>query len=122
MDHTVIHFEIPADDMEALAQFYRELLGWKIEEMEGMEGTGYLGITTSTAEGALSGGMMKRSGPAHLPTNYVWVESVSDYLAKAKDLGAKVIVDKTEIPGMGWFATLMDPQGNPLGLFEALER
>ena len=48
MDHTIVHFEIPADNPEALAKFYTEML--------------------------------------------------ADYLAKAKALGATVVVDKTEVP------------------------
>jgi len=68
------------------------------------------------------GGMMKRQMPQHMPTNYVQVESVADYLAKAVALGAREIVGKTEIPNVGWFAVLLDPQGNPLGLFEMMEK
>ena len=96
MDHTIVHFEIPADNVEALAKFYTDLLGWKIEEMEGFGD--YWGITTSTAEGALGGGMMKRMVPQQGPLNYVLVESVADYLAKAASLGAMVVVDKMEVP------------------------
>ena len=35
MDHTVVHFEIPADDPERAAKFYRELFGWEIKHMGG---------------------------------------------------------------------------------------
>jgi predicted enzyme related to lactoylglutathione lyase len=31
MDHPVIHFEIPANDMEKMKKFYTDLFGWKIE-------------------------------------------------------------------------------------------
>jgi len=31
VDHTIVHFEIPADDVKKLARFYSELFGWKIE-------------------------------------------------------------------------------------------
>jgi uncharacterized protein len=33
MDNTVVHFEIPADQPERAAQFYRELFGWDIQKM-----------------------------------------------------------------------------------------
>ena len=124
MDHTIVHFEIPADDVEALAKFYTELLGWKIEEMKEFEGMGYWGVypSPSKAEGSLMGGMMKRMMPQQQPVNYVQVESVAEYLEKAKGLGATVVVDKTEIPGMGWFGVMLDPQGNPLGLFEVMAK
>lgn len=35
VDHTVIHFEIPADNVEKLKAFYSELFGWKIEKAPG---------------------------------------------------------------------------------------
>ncbi len=124
MDHPVVHFEIPADDPEALRKFYTDLLGWKIGLAEGFEEMGYYFVypVPSQTEGGLMGGMMKRQHPQQTPTNYVLVESVADYLTKAADLGATVVVDKTEIPGMGWFGVLIDPQGNQLGLFEMMQK
>jgi predicted enzyme related to lactoylglutathione lyase len=123
-DHSIVHFEIPADDVEALAKFYTELLGWKIEEAK--EFPDYWSVypvpSKGMGEGVLMGGMMKRMMPGQRPTNYVWVESVADYLAQAIKLGATMIVDKTEIPNMGWFGVLLDPQGNPLGLFEMMQK
>ena len=32
MDSTIVHFEIPADNPERAAIFYRELFGWKIDK------------------------------------------------------------------------------------------
>ena len=31
---TVVHFEIPADDVERARKFYSTLFGWKIEKIE----------------------------------------------------------------------------------------
>ena len=115
MDHTLCHFEIPADDLESLAAFYRDLFGWKIEPMGGFEG--YLGITTGP-EPAVGGGMMARQHPMQGIINYILVEDVAAYAEKAQSLGAQVLVPKTEIPHMGWFAVIMDPQRNCIGLFE----
>jgi predicted enzyme related to lactoylglutathione lyase len=41
------------------------------------------------------------------------VESADDYLAKAQALGAQVTVGKVPVPGMGWFAHLVDPRATP---------
>jgi len=35
MDHTIVHFEIPARDVEKLKKFYSKLFGWKIEKVPG---------------------------------------------------------------------------------------
>ena len=40
---SIVHFEIPADDISRAKTFYSNLFGWKIEPMQGM-GTGGNGI------------------------------------------------------------------------------
>lgn len=34
---SIVHFEIPADDLERAKTFYTKLFGWKIEGVPGME-------------------------------------------------------------------------------------
>src|SRR5262245_3539311 len=128
MSHTIVHFEIPADDPEKLAGFYTSLFDWKIQKMSGMPGMEdveywTVGTTESDERGqpkgpGVNGGMMPRQMPGQMPVNYVGVDSVPASVAKAKSLGANVMVDTTPIPGMGWFAQLTDPQGNPFALFQ----
>ena len=59
---TIVHFEIPADDIDRAKKFYIDLFGWNIEKWPGSE---YLMITTMDYRGnkALTGGMMKRQMP-----------------------------------------------------------
>ncbi len=125
MDHGVVHFEIVADDPEKLATFYSDLFGWKIQQVP-MEGMPYWMVQTVESDeqgmprqpGGINGGITKKMSPDHRPINYVFVESVSDYVARAQQLGATVLMDKTPIPGMGYFAQVTDPQGNYFGLFQ----
>jgi len=35
VDHTIVHFEIPANDLEKLKKFYSDLFGWKFEKFPG---------------------------------------------------------------------------------------
>jgi uncharacterized protein len=37
---TIVHFEIPADDVERSKKFYSDLFGWKIEKFSGQTGGG----------------------------------------------------------------------------------
>ena len=120
-----MHFEMAADDPEKLADFYRDVFGWKIEKMP-MGGMDYWTLQTvptddkgmPTEPGGINGGLMKRQAPGQGPVNYINVESVDDYAAKAKAAGATVIVEKMPVPQMGWFAHLVDPQGNPFGIWQ----
>ena len=126
MNHGVSHFEIPAADPEKLTQFYTQLFGWKIEKMS-MGGMDYYMTTTvETNEqgmpkepGAINGGIFSRMSPQQAPMNYVNVESVDDYVNKAKGLGATLVMEKMPVPGMGWFAQLTDPEGNAFGVWQS---
>ena len=126
MDHTIVHFEIPAENLERLKKFYSDLFGWKFEKFPGP--TEYWNVQTVhvNEEGipmrpGVNGGMMKKDRPEHKPINYISVESVDEYSNKAVQLGGQIIVPKMEIPGMGWWALVLDPDGNQIGLFETIQ-
>ena len=125
MDHTIVHFEIPADQPERAAKFYREMFGWNINRWENPGGIEYWMVETvpTDAEGrpvrqGVNGGLMPRMYPAQQPVNYIAVESVDEAVAKAERLGAKVMMGKTPVPGMGWFAQLTDTEGNVLAVWQ----
>ena len=121
-----MHFEIPSDDIERSKKFYNELFGWKIDKWSGSEampeGMEYWLISTVDDKGnkALGGGMMKRQMPQQQGiTNYFDVKSVQEYSAKVEQLGGKVIMPKSPVPGMGYMAVCTDTENNGFGIFEA---
>jgi predicted enzyme related to lactoylglutathione lyase len=117
---TVVHFEIPADDVERARKFYGGLFGWKIEKFQGQSPMEYWTIETGAGkpEMALGGGMMKRQMPDQQITIYIDVPSVDEYTDKVKRLGGSVTVPKTAILDMGYFAVCLDPENNCFGLWE----
>src|SRR3990170_34029 len=117
VDHTIIHFEIPADDVEKLRKFYSKLFGWKIEKTPGPMDYWLIQTVPIDEKGmpirpGVNGGMMKKQYPDHKPVNYVAVESVDEYSKKIEALGGKIIAPKMEVPGIGWWAFAVDPEGN----------
>jgi predicted enzyme related to lactoylglutathione lyase len=108
----IVHFEIPADDMQRAKTFYSNLFGWNIVGMPGMD---YMMIDVYGAPG---GGMMKRMHPEQQMINYIGVPSVDEYAAKVETLGGKIIVPKKAVPGMGYFIVCMDTENNPFGIWE----
>jgi predicted enzyme related to lactoylglutathione lyase len=128
MDHTIVHFEIPADDPERAAKFYRELFGWEIDRFEGSDerpGFEYWMVRTvpTDAEGrpirpGVNGGLMRRMAPGQTPVNYIAVESIDEFVRKAERLGAKTLMPKRPVPGMGWFAQLTDIEGNVFAIWQ----
>ena len=113
----IIHFEIPADDPERAAAFYKKAFGWKIEKWPGP--TDYWLVTTGP-EGTpgINGGMMKK-GPVTTTTNTIGVESVDKAVETVKVAGGKLVTPKTPIPGVGYFAYLEDTEGNLFGVMQA---
>ncbi|XHH10413.1 MAG: VOC family protein [Candidatus Bathyarchaeia archaeon] len=127
MDHTVIHFEIPAIDVEKLRLFYEQLFGWKIFQYPGPIDYWIIQTVPTDEKGMLqhpgiNGGMYKKPQPDVKPLNYYAVESITDFLAKIEKLGGKVISPKMEVPDVGWVAAAMDPEGNQFGLIEPLQK
>jgi len=120
-----VHFEIPADNLEIMKKFYGDLFGWKFEKFPGP--TDYWSVMTvpidekgMAVRPGVNGGMMKRNMTEHKPVNYISVESVDEYWKKVVKLGGKIVSPKMEIPGIGWWALALDPEGNQIGLFEVL--
>ena len=116
MHHIPIHFEIPADDPQQLANFYTNLFGWKIEPAPG--GMEYWMVHTAPEGEGVGGGMMKRQMPGQQILVYFQVESIDDFASKASSLGGKVVVGKHPVPGMGWFGVCLDPQNNAFALWQ----
>ncbi len=115
---TVVHFEIPTDDIERAKKFYGELFGWKFEKWDGpME---YLVINTKDGKGkkGVGGGMMKRQSPQQPITNYIDVKSVDRYVEKVQKLGGKVAMPKMAVPSAGYLAVCVDTENNVFGIWE----
>ena len=112
--NSLCFFEIPADDLESLRGFYQEMFNWSFEKMPGK----YRYYRIVTPGDSPKGGLTARQDAQHTPVNYVKVESVDEAVAKAEKLGAKVGVPKSSVPGHGWYAIFIDPQGNRIGVWE----
>jgi predicted enzyme related to lactoylglutathione lyase len=127
MDHTIVHFEIPAKNTEKLKKFYSGVFGWKIEkgskEMSGPKE--YWLIETVPVDKqqrpirpGVNGGMYKKQDEKMKQVNYIAVESADAYIEKIKKLGGKIINPKQEVPQVGWVAIAEDPEGNQFGILQ----
>jgi uncharacterized protein len=119
--HTIVHFEIPASEPSKLTRFYEQLFGWKFTKMEG--GMDYWLISHKDAKSPdeTMGGLYKPDQGMSQQgfVNYFGVKSLDESLKQASSLGAKVVVPKQEIPNIGHFAILTDPNGNSFALFQS---
>jgi predicted enzyme related to lactoylglutathione lyase len=114
MGRPIVHFEILGADGERLAAFYRALFDWTVAPVE--EGGGYAMVDTGAEPGPPTGGIGGFPGaPSHV-TFYVGVEDVAATLARARDLGATVVMEPRQAaPGIET-ALFADPEGHVVGL------
>ena len=122
----VVHFEIPADDLDRAKSFYGSVFGWQLDTMP-MPGGEYTTVRTTpvdektqmpTDPGAINGGMMMRDDRTPSPVITIDVEAIDISLKEIEAEGGSTVTPRTEIPGMGAFAYFKDPEGNVLGLWE----
>ncbi len=120
----VVHFEIHATDPDRLVAFYTDLFGWEFQKWEGPMDY-WLIQTGPPEEPGINGGLVRRRGAA--PTHgqavnaYVCtvdVPSAQDALTRAVQLGGSVAVPLMPIPGIGWLAYAVDPDGSIFGVMQ----
>lgn len=115
--NSICHFEWIVADIARAKRFYGGLFGWEFEAMD----DNYLLFTTKDG----LGGAFERGDkvePGNSPIIYIEVDEIEDYYEKTKELGGDVKIQKREIPNHGWYAILTDPDGNNVGLYQALPK
>ena len=127
----VVHFEIPADDLDRAKKFYSQIFGWQVQDWPLSDGSVYVGARTVEVDettfapkepGAINGGIIKRDTISKTPQVTVNVPSIDEYLKKVKAAGGGVLKGKTKIESMGYYAYVSDTEGNLLGLWEDIKR
>ncbi len=121
-EHTLVHFEIPSSDPAKLTRFYEQLLSWKFNKMPAGTMDYWMISHKDAAKNETIGGLYKRTMGETGFINYFSVINIDQSLAKATSLGAKVVHAKEEIPQMGFFAILQDPDNNTFALFQSAGR
>ena len=122
-DGRFVWFDLRTTDVEAAQGFYREVVGWGTQEWTG-GGKPYTMWTA--AERPMGGitslpGELAQSGvPPHW-IGYVQVADVDATARRAAELGGEVRVPGTDIPQIGRFAVITDPQGAAVALFKPLD-
>jgi predicted enzyme related to lactoylglutathione lyase len=122
MGNAFVHVELHTGDLAKAKDFYGKLFDWKIEDapMPGGEGS-YAMINVGEGTG---GGMMTSQTPGVPPhwLAYVGVDDVAAKTKKAKDLGAKIVVEVMNVGDFGIMSVITDPTGATLALWQALKR
>jgi predicted enzyme related to lactoylglutathione lyase len=117
MANPFVHVELNTQDLPKAKEFYAKLFDWKTQDMDMGPGGTY---TVINPGGGTGGGMMKHPMPGapSMWLAYVLVDDLDAATAKARSLGANIIKEATEVPGMGRFSIFIDPTGAALALWE----
>jgi predicted enzyme related to lactoylglutathione lyase len=113
--HTIVHFELPAKDVEKLCAFYDAVFGWKFGSSPGMET--YKMAQVGEGDNAIGCGIYTPENDGARLTNYIGVDSVGEYAAKIEQAGG-TIAHRFSVPGMGHGAVAFDPEGNIVGIWQ----
>lgn len=123
----VVHFEMPYDDPERVAKFYRAAFDWQMQQL-GAEMAGY--VLAGTAEndeqgrpktpGTINGGFFARNPewPAQYPSVVISVGNIQDAMRRVAEAGGKVLGDPMTIPGVGEYVSFFDSEGNRVGMLQ----
>jgi hypothetical protein len=113
--HGFGHIDIPSTDFKKTKKFFDKVFGWTFQDYPDMD---YVMFRAGTQP---NGGFyrvkkMPKKGQVNV---YIEVESIDATLKAIKKAKGKVLVKKTPIGEMGWFAQFATPDGCFLSLWES---
>ncbi len=122
----VVHFEMPARDRERMKQFYEKAFGWKMQQL-GIEMGNYVVAHTGETDaktgmiqkpGMINGGFYERTDANQAPSLVIAVEDIKAHIEIVKKSGGKLDGEPMDIPGVGWHAAFIDPEGNRVSMLQ----
>ena len=115
MAGNLVHFEIPSKDTGRAKEFWGSLFGW---EFQSWDGANEYHMISGTEPG---GGLYPTQGGESGLTVYFDTDDVEGTAGRVESLGGRVVMPKTPIPTIGYFAVCEDTEGNPFALFQSDE-
>jgi predicted enzyme related to lactoylglutathione lyase len=108
----IVHFEIPAADVERAKRFWSGVFGWQFGDsaMPGFEYYLVEGGAVYPSEDLVGKG----------PIVYYGTDDIEDSIAKVREHGGEA-GDRQPIPHVGWFSRCRDSEGNSFSLFQSDE-
>jgi uncharacterized protein len=108
----MVHVEFPAGDTAKAREFWGSLFGWQFEQVPGPVEYHMTRFTETTG-----GAIYAADGDSRGGRVYFDVDDINTGVARVNELGGES-GDAMPVPGMGWFATCKDTEGNDFGLWQ----
>jgi len=123
----VVHFEMPADDRNRMANFYATAFGWRTQ-MLGEDMGNYVLVTTTESKedgtpknpGSINGGFYPKNPELtdQYPTVVIAIDDIKKTMNDIKAAGGKLIGEPMEIPGYGLYLSFYDTEGNRVSIMQ----
>ena len=130
-DNPVVHFEMPYEDAERVAKFYKTAFGWNMNNMGKQMGDYVIAETAETGEdhmvktpGTINGGFYPLSSAPQSkePSVVVAVKDIKQAMEDVKKAGGELLGEPMEIPGIGLYVSFKDSENNRVSLLQPSER
>lgn len=108
--------ELMTNDVAGAKAFYQSLLGWELSDMDTNFGTYTMAKAGDTEVAGIMATPKEAEGMPPMWGAYVTVDDVDAIQSKVIELGGTVMVPPQDIPDVGRFLVMQDPQGAPLML------
>lgn len=127
----VVHFEMPYEDRKRMTDFYAKAFGWQ-PQMLGPEMGHYVVVTTSEIDektkfpkkpGMINGGFFKKTKETQYPSVVIAVDDIRETMKRVQGAGGQVLGgqkpgEPDDIPGVGLYVSLIDTEGNRVGMIQ----
>jgi predicted enzyme related to lactoylglutathione lyase len=111
--HPLVHLELHTGDLSGACAFYRQLLGWRTEQIEVPRGT----YRSMELGAGIEGGVVECGVRQATWLPYVGVAEVHEATEHAQRLGASVLLEPREGPA-GWRSVIATIEGGELALWQ----
>jgi len=122
----VVHFELPYENAERAAAFYRAAFGWQTQQY-GADMGNYIVVTTAIKDvrpdvprGSINGGLYQKKAdvPAQHPSIVIGVEDLEKSMRAVRDAGGEVLGQPVQIPAVGLYVSFLDTERNRCSLLQ----
>ncbi len=117
MANPFVHIELHTGDLARARDFYSRLFDWKLDDIPAPGGE--MSYTLIGVGEGTGGGMAAcPDDPSPRWLAYVGVDDIEDATRRARELGATVLQDITEVGDYGWLSVIRDPTGAELAMWK----
>ena len=120
----VVHFEMPYENRDRMADFYTSAFGWKMNKL-GEEMGGYVVAHTAETDennmvhpGTINGGFYPKHDDAPHPSVVIAVADIQEAIKNITGSGGKVMGEPMDIPGIGLYVSFLDTEGNRVSVLQ----